>query len=419
MRKFTRGLAAVASVVTLSLATSVAAVAGAESGATGKASFESFGTFLNRVFDAQYQGQGAAQNQQAFGEMRSYILNLYQGVHVKHSYFEHDSYFDCVVTETQPSVRALGGAKIATPPALTETTATPANSKAATQHTPGQVDAFGNAVSCSDGTIPMQRLTLERMEKFPTLKAFMSKKPADLESSTPANAHRYGVGYQWVDNYGGNSWLNLWNPSGEFSLSQQWYVNGGQTVEGGWVHYSARWNPAVLFIFYTPDNYASGCYNLECAGFVQTSSAFTLGGAWSAYSTYGGTQWGFAQQWKYWQGNWWLYIQNTAIGYYPGSIYRGGPMGSGNANLAEFGGETYTGGTNWPQMGSGNFSGAGFGWAAFQHTIFYIDRAYVSRWSVLSPIISNPACYDLRITDSSVGGSWGTYIFFGGPGGFC
>jgi hypothetical protein len=48
-----------------------------------------------------------------------------------------------------------------------------------------------------------------------------------------------------------------------------------------------------------------------------------------------------------------------------------------------------------------------------------IDQSYVSHWSSLSPIVTNPACYDLSITDSSVGGSWGTYIFFGGPGGFC
>lgn len=419
MRTFVRGLVAAASVVTLGLATGAAAGAVAGNGTDSKTPFESFGGFLARVAGTQYQGQGAVRSQQAFGEMRSYILNLYQGVKVTHSFVDHDSYFDCVVTETQPSVRALGGAKLATPPALADVTPAPAGSQAATQYAPGQTDAYGNAMSCAAGTIPMQRLTLERMAKFPTLKAFMAKKPAGANSSIQDNAHRYGVGYQSVNNYGGNSWLNLWNPSGEFSLSQQWYVNGGQTVEGGWVHYSARWDPAVLFIFFTPDNYASGCYNLECSGFVQTSNAFTLGGAWSSYSTLGGTQWGFAEQWQYFQGNWWLFIQNTAIGYYPGSIYNGGPMGSGNANLAEFGGETYTGGTNWPQMGSGQFANAGFGWAAYQNTMFYIDQAYATHWSVLNPIVTNPNCYTLSITDSSVGGSWGTYIFFGGPGGFC
>jgi hypothetical protein len=413
MRTFIRGLLTVASAVALVSASGVVAVAGAQ------APFERFDTFLARTGSSQFERQGVVQGQQAFGEMRSYVLDLYKGVQVKNSWFEDNSYFDCVVTETQPAVRAQGGAKIATAPEVSGKTTAPDGSQAAAQYAPGHKDVYGNATACADGTVPMQRLTLERMAKFPTLKAFMAKGPAGTGASTQANAHRYAVGYQSVNNWGGNSWLNLWNPSGEFSLSQQWYVNGGQTVEGGWVHYAGRWDPSVLFIFYTPDNYVSGCYNLECTGFVQTNNSYTLGARWTNYSTYGGTQYGFSEQWKYYQGNWWLYIQGTAIGYYPGSIYRGGPMGSGNANVAEFGGETYTGGSNWPQMGSGKFANAGFGQAAYQNTVFYIDQTNTSRWSVLSPIVTNPNCYTLNITDSSAGSSWGTYFYFGGPGGFC
>jgi len=414
MRTFIRGLVAVVSAVTLVSATGT--VAGATS--DGQTSFEQFDTFLNRVGGAHFEGQGLVQGQQAFGEMRSYVLDLYRGVRVTTSWYEDNSYFDCVATETQPS---LAGARIASPPEVTGKTDAPAGSQAATQYAPGQKDAYGNAMSCAAGTVPMQRLTLERLQKFATLKDFLAKGPAGAgtTASTKANAHRYGVGYQSVNNWGGNSWLNLWNPSGEFSLSQQWYANGGQTVEGGWVHYAGKWDPSALFIFFTPDNYASGCYNLECKGFVQTNNSYTLGAKWNNYSVLGGAQWGFSEQWKYYQGNWWLYIQGTAIGYYPGSIYKGGPMGSGNATVAEYGGETYTGGSNWPQMGSGQFANAGFSWAAYQNTIFYIDQAGTSRWSSLSPIVTNPNCYTLGITDSSVGGSWGTYIYFGGPGGNC
>jgi len=410
MRIFVRGLVAVASAVAVVSAGGTAATAG------GQGAFEQFGAFLDRVGTSQFEGQGVVQGVSAFGEMRSYVLDLYRDVRVTHSWYEDNSYFDCVVTETQPS---LAGARIASPPAVTGKTDAPSGSQAASQYAPGQTDAYGNAMSCAVGTVPMQRLTLERLQKFPTLKAFMAKGPGATTAGTQANAHRYGVGYQYVANWGGNSWLNLWNPSGEFSLSQQWYANGGQTVEGGWVHYAGKWDPSALFIFFTPDNYASGCYNLECKGFVQTNNSYTLGAKWNNYSVLGGAQWGFSEQWKYYQGNWWLYIQGTAIGYYPGSIYKGGPMGSGNANLAEFGGETYTGGSTWPQMGSGQFANAGFGWAAYQNTIFYIDQANTSRWSSLSPIVTNPNCYTLGITDSSVGGSWGTYLYYGGPGGNC
>ena len=30
-----------------------------------------------------------------------------------------------------------------------------------------------------------------------------------------------------------------------------------------------------------------------------------------------------------------------------------------------------------------------------------------------------PPCYSLELTPSSEGGSWGTYFYFGGPGGNC
>ena len=393
--------------------------------------FVSYDAFLGGVAAANYQASaasgrlGAVASAQAFNEMRSYVLQMYNGVQVGHSYVADGNYFDCVDVKTQPSVQALGLKTLATPPATVDGHAV-AGGAAARQGTKGN-DAYGNATSCGAGTIPMQRISLERLTRFATLHDFLAKRPGQAGSGTvapAANAHRYAVGYQYANNHGGNSWLNLWNPSGEFSLSQQWYVGGSgagtQTVEGGWVHYPAKFgSQSVLFIFFTPNNYASGCYNLDCTGFVQTSSAFTLGGAWNNYSTFGGTQWGFSEQWQYFQGNWWLYIQGTAIGYYPGSIYGSGPLSSGSSNLSEFGGETYTGGTSQPQMGSGMFANAGFGYAAFQNTVFYISTAQGGVWSSLSQIVTHPNCYTFQYHPSTEGSSWGTYFYYGGPGGNC
>jgi hypothetical protein len=273
----------------------------------------------------------------------------------------------------------------------------------------------------------MERITLEKMVQFPTLQAFLAKSP----DNQAANAHRYAVGYQYVTNYGGNSWLNLWNPKGYFSLSQQWYVGGSgsgtQTVEGGWIHYPGKFGTkSVLFIYWTANDYQStGCYNLDCTAFVQTNNSWALGAGFTNYSTSGGTQWGFTLQWQYYQGNWWLYLQGSgsiqAIGYYPGSIYNGGPL-SQNSSLIEYGGETYTPTTSWPQMGSGKFANAGFRKAAFQKTIFYIPNSQggaTGVWATLSPLQTNPTCYTIIITPSSKGGSWGTYFYFGGPGGTC
>jgi hypothetical protein len=177
----------------------------------------------------------------------------------------------------------------------------------------------------------------------------------------------------------------------------------------------------VLFIFSTRNDYASGCYNLECPGFVQTTSAAVLGGPFNHYSTYGGTQWGFGLQWKYYRGNWWMFYSNQAVGYYPGSVFHGGPMAS-KAAETEYGGEAYTSGTSWPQMGSGKFASAGFGQAAFQNTIFYIPKdesGGTGVWSSLTTAETNPRCYTIAYTPASQGGSWGTYFYFGGPGGKC
>jgi len=281
----------------------------------------------------------------------------------------------------------------------------------------------------------MQRISLDRLTRFATLRDFLAKRPdgpaqvpgAPADGLAATATRQYAYGTQTVANHGGNSWLNLWNPSSNFSISQQWYSTGSgastQTLEGGWIKYPAKFGSrSVTFIFFTPNNYASGCYNLDCTGFVQTNSNWALGGAWSAYSSVGGTQYGFTMQWKYYQGNWWLYLQGAgnieAVGYYPGSVYNGGAMATAAAR-ALYGGEVAPNGATWPPMGSGNFASGGFGQAAYQRTIFYINTSDTSVWSSLTAIATAPSCYTIAYTPASSGGSWGTYFYFGGPGGTC
>jgi hypothetical protein len=63
----------------------------------------------------------------------------------------------------------------------------------------------------------------------------------------------------------------------------------------------------------------------------------------------------------------WLHRQGQAVGYYPGSIYRGGQL-TRKARLIEYGGET-VGSTVWPPMGSGHFASAGWQYAAYQYLL--------------------------------------------------
>ena len=37
-------------------------------------------------------------------------------------------------------------------------------------------------------------------------------------------------------------------------------------------------------------------------------------------------------------------------------------------------------------------------------------------WATLEKL-STPSCYSIDVVPASEGGAWGTYIFFGGPGG--
>ncbi len=268
----------------------------------------------------------------------------------------------------------------------------------------------------------MERVTLDAMTRFPNLHAFLSTGAAPSYSK----GHLHAKGYQDVTNTGDNTTLNLWNPTEDFTLSQQWIVGGSgtgmQTVEGGWVHSTRMFgSDAVLFIYFTPDDYSTGCYNLDCTGFIQTDPTWTLGAGWSHYSSIGGTQYIFTMQWQYYQGNWWLLLKGgsgwTDVGYYPGSVYGSGPLASGNASRTTFGGEVCNGPSggkctdpNWPQMGSGNFASAGWQQAAYQHDLFYINSSGTSVWSSLTPVTESSKCYSTTFTPSSSGGSWGSYI---------
>src|SRR5262249_51244870 len=109
---------------------------------------------------------------QSFEEMRQYILVMYQGVQVSHSLVLRSQYFDCVPFEQQPSVRFLGLESIMSPPSEDLSTFN------SLQLNPDQqFDQFGNSLVCENNTIPMNRITLEQLSRFETLRQFLAKGP--------------------------------------------------------------------------------------------------------------------------------------------------------------------------------------------------------------------------------------------------
>ncbi len=382
------------------------------------------------------QGQNRVASPRAFEEMRQHLLSMYDDITVRQSHVLDSQHYDCVPVMQQPSVRALGISQLApTPPAAhaPEGGGRPSGSDLAPQFAQS-TDKFGNSIDCAPGTVPMRRMTLDDLARFPTLQQYFQKGPNGAGQAPGgvqapvAATHKYAHAYQYVTNYGGSSNLALYRPSvntaaGQvFSLSQHWYVNfqsgKTQTVEVGWQKFPQFYgttNP-VLFIYFTADGYnKTGCYNLTCKAFVQTNNSIHIGAGWSQYSTIGGAQKEVQLGYVLYNGNWWLRYGSTYVGYYPGSLW-------GNANLSRFaqeidyGGET-VGTTSWPQMGSGRFASQGYPYAAFQRLIYYYatnggTRAYYAALTKQQP---SPHCYTINAFTGNA--TWHTYFFFGGPGG--
>lgn len=390
--------------------------------------------------------------------MTSYLYNLYEGVECDHSFEDPaGQVFDCVPIAQQPSLRGSSAEVPRAPdlrPVLEGRPAVPGPAQVETPAPAARRDRHGNIAQAPPGTIPMRRITLDELVRFPNLGDFLRKSPESFPPTAPASAtaltavpdmahptptgpstdvnqnHRYAYTHQTVDNIGAHSSLALYAPSVNsnqvFSLAQHWYSGGSgadhQTAEVGWQVYPAKYGHAlpVLFIYWTADNYVNtGAYNLDAPGFVQTNGAWTIGGALSPVSTIGGQQLEIEVAFYLFAGNWWLYVgglaPSNAIGYYPTSLYSGGQMAT-NATEVLFGGETVCSSVSWPPMGSGLHAAAGWQQAAYQRNIYYFPSGGGSaQWCNLTPEQPSPACYTLAL--ASAAPPWGIYFFYGGPGG--
>lgn len=96
----------------------------------------------------------AVKDAQAFEQMRDYLLHLYEGMHVRQSYRVGSQVIDCVPVNEQPSLRQSTKG-IAAPP-------------------PGAADK-DSGDGCAEGTIPMRRITLDELIRFPTLDDYLHK----------------------------------------------------------------------------------------------------------------------------------------------------------------------------------------------------------------------------------------------------
>ena len=304
---------------------------------------------------------------------------------------------------------------------------------------PGPIVSDYTPTICPKGSVEMKLPARTDIVKAGSLRNFLSKYPGvsnlgvmpSINPSLNSFNHEYAVYYQSVNAIASQATLNLWDPATSFSdmsLSQLWVAGTGtvtQTAEVGYQVLPAKYGDYLphLFIYYTADSYQStGCYNLDCPAFVKTSNILNIGGV-VASSTVFGTQ--FEGTVAFYRdpatGNWILYYVDSAgnyiqSGYYPAATYGQGQL-SQHANLIEFGGEIATPAPatiTSTDMGSGQFSSAGYGRAAYQRNAKYMGlNGTIYNVGAVQPIVTTPACYTLTPGSNP---AWGSSFYFGGPG---
>lgn len=247
-------------------------------------------------------------------------------------------------------------------------------------------------------------------------------------------AHEYAHTAQFVENFGGEGNINLWNPyvwkDGEFSLGQVAVSrsSGGsalQTVETGWQDYKNLYGDYSphFFIYYTTNGYASqgdnvGGYNRDVDGWVQYSSTVFPGAKFTQTSVLNGSQYSQLFHVELYQGNWWIMLGTNWVGYYPASLFATSGLRS-KANRISWYGEIVDldDGTNTStDMGSGQFANQGFQKAAYMRNIWYYKLSDGKRYQYNPGTTgTTPGCYTLD-THFISGTTWESYFYFGGPG---
>ncbi|KAG5044434.1 hypothetical protein AAZX31_03G231300 [Glycine max] len=297
-----------------------------------------------------------------------------------------------------------------------------------------------NGTRCPKGTVPIRRSTVHDVLRAKSLFDFGKKQRrfrltgrSDAPDVVSGNGHEHAIAYTGSSQevYGAKATINVWEPSiqvvNEFSLSQIWILSGSfdgtdlNSIEAGWQVSPELYGDSRprLFTYWTSDSYqATGCYNLLCAGFVQTNGRIAIGAAISPISSYESNQYDITILiWKDPKvGNWWMsFGDGTLVGYWPEGLFT---HLATHATMVEWGGEVVNTRANGQhtstQMGSGHFANDGFGKSSYFRNLEIVDtdNSLSSVHNILT-LAENTNCYDIK---SSYSNEWGTYFYYGGPG---
>jgi hypothetical protein len=317
--------------------------------------------------------------------IKTFLESHYKAFDVQHSFHtKFGETIDCIDYFAQPGVRAMAaiGKPMTTLPPPADVPDMPA--QLADGLFTGAPDDEGKPRACPAGTVPMLRITTERVAAAGGLDAFLNahqKKigPSKLSRrpAPPADGASYAHAIAQYRASGidrATASLLVYTPlvrrTPDHSLAQTWTQSADQneTVEVGWTVdplLNAGNHPSSphLFIFSTNDGYVTGCYNNtggNCLPFILAPQATMTPGMTLTSSTFGGPPVHLvlntvSGDFGYGATGWNI----QGVGVYPATNYSGMRT---TAGIVQAGGEVYDQTQTWVvPMGTGSDISAGLG----------------------------------------------------------
>ncbi|KAH6873459.1 hypothetical protein B0T10DRAFT_541363 [Thelonectria olida] len=296
------------------------------------------------------------------------------------------------------------------------------------------------------GTVPVLKQNLDFIDPDTTLEDLLRKVPPPSKSDQLDKRHTWdhwwAASGQRVRNFGGQGQFSCFDPTTEVnsdgSLLQIAVIkrpSKTQTVEAGWIKFRPLFGEGGhLFTYYTtcghcvPDADNVGGWNEGVDGWVQIDDTIHPGTRFSPFSVIDGPQRKLWIVYQLFEGNWWLWVKDRWIGYYPASLFSaGGPSGTTlatDSNEIQFYGEVFDSseraGLTTTDMGSGRFANEHWQKSAYIHNLLYqsssgpgnSNRLYNGNQLFFQ---SDPKRYTLEPQFGS-STSWDSYCWVGGPG---
>ncbi|EFH57643.1 predicted protein [Arabidopsis lyrata subsp. lyrata] len=272
---------------------------------------------------------------------------------------------------------------------------------------------------CPKGTVPILRQGNESQSVHLNTAEYSGQHFATIETTLDGSIYRGTEAEISVHD------LKLQN--NQYSKSQIWLENGPRaqlnSIQAGWAVHPRLYGDSVtrFTIYWTGDGYQkTGCYNMQCPGFVVVSRNPTLGKGFGGSSAYGQTSLTFKLQifQDGFSGNWGLKMSNEIIGYWPKELFQ---HLSNGASLIRYGGNTYLSPDGFsPPMGNGHFPVPDFKKTAHFKNIGIINSDYKADYiddRKVRLYADSNSCF--RVSYWGYTKFTGKAFSFGGPGGKC